>query len=36
MDEITQIVGEIVSKIDRTIYGTINPSSGVNEFCATK
>jgi hypothetical protein len=36
MDEITQIVGEIVSKIDRMIYGTINPSSGVNEFCATK
>ena len=35
-DEITQIVGDLVSQIDTTIYGTFNPVDNVTEFCSTK
>lgn len=36
MDEITQIVGQVVDGIDRSIYGTETDIPGVLEFCSTK
>lgn len=36
MDEITQVVGQLVSSIDRSIYGTATATPDVLEFCKTK
>ena len=36
MDEITQIVGQLVGNIDRTIFGASTLSPGVLDFCKTK
>lgn len=36
MDEITQVVSQLVSSIDRSIYGTATATPDVLEFCKTK